>query len=141
MPWSFYQALRREIALSYLLKLENVSKSYHLGGNQILALQHIHFHVSRGEMTAIIGASGSGKTTLMNIMGLLDRCTSGAYYFADREVSSLSEEESAFIRNKRIGFVFQSFFLLPRLNALQNVVLPLFYRGVSRNEAKELAHA
>lgn len=88
-------------------------------------------------MTAIVGRSGSGKTTLMNILGFLDTCTSGRYYFADKNVSILSDDELADIRNQRIGFVFQSFFLLPRKTVLQNIMLPLAYRGVSVSVAKE----
>lgn len=127
------------IELSSLISLENVTKTYQLGENNISALNGINLYISRGEMTAIVGMSGSGKSTLMNIIGFLDRCTSGRYLFADEDVSHLSEQELAAIRNKKIGFVFQSFFLLPRSNALQNVMLPLFYRGTPREEAEELA--
>jgi putative ABC transport system ATP-binding protein len=90
-------------------------------------------------MVAIVGASGSGKSTLMNILGFLDHCTSGRYFFSDQDVSRLSEAQLASIRNQKIGFVFQSFFLLPRSNILQNVMLPLFYRGIQRAKAKHLA--
>ena len=125
--------------MSYLVKLENISKTYHLSGNQINALQEVNFQLTRGEMTAIVGMSGSGKSTLMNIIGFLDRCTSGRYLFADQDVSNLTEKELANIRNQKIGFVFQSFFLLPRSNALQNVMLPLFYRGIAENLAEDMA--
>ena len=127
--------------MSYLLKLENVTKTYQLANHKVPALTSVNLQIDSGEMTAIVGASGSGKSTLMNIMGFLDRCTTGNYFFAGRDVSSLSEQETAAIRNQKIGFVFQSFFLLPRLNALQNVMLPLFYREVERRAAEQMAMA
>ncbi|RDI46591.1 putative ABC transporter ATP-binding protein YknY [Aquicella lusitana] len=125
--------------MSSLVSLENVSKVYQLGEHAFSALKNIYFELERGEMTAIVGASGSGKSTLMNIIGFLDRCTTGRYLFAGADVSDLAEQDLAGIRNTKIGFVFQSFFLLPRSNALQNVMLPLFYRGTPRQEAKENA--
>jgi putative ABC transport system ATP-binding protein len=105
----------------------------------ITVLRDVIFELQRGEMKAIMGVSGSGKSTLMNIIGFLDRCTSGRYYFSGRDVSNLSSHELAEIRNRNIGFVFQSFSLLPRSTAVQNVMLPLFYRGLPRREAKEKA--
>jgi putative ABC transport system ATP-binding protein len=128
-----------EIKLLSLIKLEQVAKVYQLGENHFSALKGINFELQRGEMLAIVGVSGSGKSTLMNIIGFLDYCTSGRYFFSGKDVSHLSEEELADIRNTKIGFVFQSFFLLARSNALQNVMLPLFYRGTPRVEAKERA--
>jgi putative ABC transport system ATP-binding protein len=125
--------------LSSLIELKNISKDYSIGDNIVHALKNINLKFSHGEMTAIIGASGSGKSTLMNIIGLLDRCSSGQYIFDGQDVSGLAQDELASIRNNKIGFVFQSFFLLPRSNALQNVMLPLFYRGTPRDEARELA--
>jgi putative ABC transport system ATP-binding protein len=125
--------------LSSLIKLENVSKIYRMGQNNVQALRAASFELQRGDMTAIVGTSGSGKSTLMNIIGFLDRPTSGRYLYDNKDVSSLSEDELADIRNQEIGFVFQSFFLLPRLTALQNVVLPLFYRGLPHEETKRLA--
>ncbi|TAK75278.1 MAG: ABC transporter ATP-binding protein [Gammaproteobacteria bacterium] len=125
--------------MSSLIKLENVTKKYRLGENELLVLKDIHFQLDAGEMTAIVGMSGSGKSTLMNIMGFLDRCTEGRYFFAGDDVSSLPEHTLASIRNQKIGFVFQSFFLLPRSTALQNVMLPLFYRGTPHIEAEEAA--
>jgi putative ABC transport system ATP-binding protein len=125
--------------LSFLIKLENVTKTYQLGGSHYHALRGVDFQLTRGEMVAIVGASGSGKSTLMNILGFLDHCTSGRYFFSDQDVSRLSEAQLASIRNQKIGFVFQSFFLLPRSNILQNVMLPLFYRGIQRAKAKHLA--
>lgn len=125
--------------MSSLIKLENVTKCYQLGGNAFYALKGIFFQLEHGEMVAVMGVSGSGKSTFMNIVGFLDRCTSGHYFFNQGDVSHLSESELAHIRNTKIGFVFQSFFLLARSNALQNVMLPLFYRGISRLQAKEKA--
>lgn len=124
--------------MSSLIKLEHVSKTYHMGQNTVSALRDASLEIMRGEMTAIVGTSGSGKSTLMNIIGFLDRPTSGRYLFNGTDVSSLTEDQLADIRNQEIGFVFQSFFLLPRLTALQNVVLPLFYRGVSPEESNRL---
>lgn len=122
--------------MSSLIKLEHVTKVYQLSDNNYTALKDVNLEIQRGEMMAVMGASGSGKSTLMNIIGFLDCCTSGNYFFSGENVSRLSEEALAKIRNQKIGFVFQSFFLLPRLNALQNVMLPLFYRGSSRDESQ-----
>jgi putative ABC transport system ATP-binding protein len=127
--------------LSFLIELKNVSKIYSLGQEKYSALKEVNLTIERGEMTAIIGQSGSGKSTLMNILGFLDHCTQGQYLFTGNDVSRLSAQALATIRNQRIGFVFQSFFLLARANALHNVMLPLFYRGVPTNEARELALA
>jgi putative ABC transport system ATP-binding protein len=136
-----YRVSSQEIELSSLLKLEHITKVYHLGGHDIHALAGINLDIKRDDMLAIMGASGSGKSTLMNIIGFLDRATSGRYFFDNKYVSSLNEEQTALIRNQKIGFVFQSFFLLPRLSALQNVILPLFYRGIDRADSKKLAMA
>ena len=122
--------------LSYLIDLQNVSKLYRTGHGEFHALKEINFQLIRGEMLAIVGASGSGKSTLMNIIGFLDRCSLGKYCFANVDVSRLSDSELSVIRNQKIGFVFQSFFLLPRLNALQNVMLPLFYREEPQEQAE-----
>lgn len=124
-----------------LIKLDNVTKIYQLGENRFSALKNIHFELMQGEMLSIVGASGSGKSTLMNIIGFLDHPTCGNYLFRGQDVSHLSTQDLASIRNQKIGFVFQSFFLLPRLTATQNVILPLFYRGTKRSEALERAHA
>src|SRR3990167_11070360 len=129
----------QEIKLSFLIKLEHVSKAYVMGQNVVSALRDTSIEIDRGEMIAIVGSSGSGKSTLMNIIGFLDRPTSGCYIFNGSDVSTFSEDELAAIRNQEIGFVFQSFFLLPRLTALQNVVLPLFYRGLPQHECQEYA--
>lgn len=95
--------------------------------------------MNAGEFVGVVGASGSGKSTLMNIIGLLDRCTEGEYFFSEQAVTNLHDNELAYIRNRKVGFVFQSFFLLPRLNALQNVMLPLFYRGETGAAAEQKA--
>ena len=125
--------------MSSLIKLENVTKTYYLQETAVAALQGIYLQIKKGEMTAIMGASGSGKSTLMNIIGFLDHCTEGQYWFAGEDVSSLSVDQLADIRNQKIGFVFQSFFLLAKLTAVENVILPLFYRNTSRALAKEMA--
>jgi putative ABC transport system ATP-binding protein len=125
--------------LSCLIKLEALSKAYRLGNNNTQVLHNIHLEINKGELTAIVGASGSGKSTLMHILGLLDRCTKGKYFFLGKDVSNLADQELAMMRNTQIGFVFQSFFLLPRLTALQNVMLPLFYRGANRKETQAKA--
>lgn len=121
--------------MSSLVSLQNVTKVYRTDHSEYHALKNINFEFSRGEMLAIIGASGSGKSTLMNIIGFLDHCTTGKYLFCDQDVSHLTDIELSIIRNKKIGFVFQAFFLLPRMTALQNVMLPLYYR----EEAKDIA--
>lgn len=114
--------------MSLLIDLQNITKVYQTGASEFYALKGISFQLLRGEMLAIVGSSGSGKSTMMNIMGFLDHCSAGHYFFSGENVSRLTDKELAATRNKKIGFVFQSFFLLPRLNALQNVMLPLFYR-------------
>lgn len=125
--------------MSYLIDLKNICKEYVLGEVSFLALKNVHLRFGHGEMTAIMGASGSGKSTLMSIIGLLDRSTSGEYFFSGQDVSRLGESKLAKIRNQNIGFIFQSFFLLPRVNVLRNVMLPLFYRRISEYVAKEKA--
>jgi len=110
-----------------LITINQVTKIYHLGEVDIPALREISLTIAAGELTAIIGASGSGKTTLMNIVGCLDRPSAGQYLLDDEDVTHLNNNELAYIRNKKLGFVFQSFNLLPRTSALENVELPLFY--------------
>lgn len=123
--------------MSSLVNIQNITKIYRTGDSEFHALKGVDFQLAQGEMVAIMGASGSGKSTLMNILGFLDHCTTGKYLFSNEDVSHLQEEELASIRNRKIGFVFQSFFLLPRLNAIQNVMLPLFYRGEEADIARE----
>jgi putative ABC transport system ATP-binding protein len=122
-----------------IIELHQVSKTYRIGENTTTVLHDINFQLNVGERVAIMGASGSGKTTLMNILGLLDHPTSGQYYLNGQEVNHLIEDERAALRNRTIGFVFQSFFLLPRLNILQNVGLPLHYRGCDKEEINSRA--
>jgi len=122
-----------------LIKLENICKFYQMGNQLVKALDHINLNISRNDYLAFIGASGSGKSTMMNIIGCLDKPTQGKYSLNCKDAESLSENELAEIRNKEIGFIFQSFNLLPRASALQNVMLPLVYKGVPLKERKKLA--
>ena len=118
-----------------IIKTENLIKKYDVGSQKVRALDGINLSVEKGEFISIMGPSGSGKTTLMNIIGCLDTPTSGTYYLNSKSVSDLTEDELANIRNEEIGFVFQSFHLLARNSALDNVMLPLKYAGTSKNEA------
>jgi len=124
-----------------VIAAESLVKVYTLGGERVRALDDVSLTVRQGEFLAVMGASGSGKSTLMNVLGCLDRPTSGAYRLAGRDVSRQSRGELAEIRNELIGFVFQSFNLLPRTSALENVELPLVYAGVRRGERAERARA
>ena len=118
-----------------LIKVKNLKKQFQIGSETVNAIKDISFDVKAGEFISIMGPSGSGKTTLMNIIGCLDTPTSGEYHLDDNEVSLLDDNELAAIRNKKIGFVFQSFHLLSRNNSLNNVMLPLTYAGFDKNEA------
>lgn len=122
-----------------MIKLEDVTKSYRNGKETMDVLKNINLEIRQGDFVAIMGPSGSGKSTLMNIIGCLDRPTSGAYYFEGKDISSLDDQELAKIRNKKIGFVFQQFHLLPRLSALKNVELPMIYAGIGKKQRDELA--
>ena len=122
-----------------LIKVKNLKKQFQIGSETVNAIKDISFDVNAGEFISIMGPSGSGKTTLMNIIGCLDSPTSGEYHLDDSEVSLLEDNELAAIRNKKIGFVFQSFHLLSRNTALSNVILPLTYAGYDKNQALKKA--
>ncbi len=126
-----------------LIKLEDIRKTYHLGEIDVPVLKGVSLAIERGEMVALMGASGSGKTTLMNILGCLDRATSGKYWLDGEDITQLNSDQRAMIRNKKIGFVFQSFNLLARTSALENVMMPLTYTAVnlSDREARKRAEA
>jgi putative ABC transport system ATP-binding protein len=123
-----------------LIELKHIDKIYNPGENAVHALKNINLTINQNELIAIVGASGSGKSTMLNTLGLLDRPTSGNYIFSGDEVSSLGDDELSIARNQKIGFVFQSFFLINKLNALQNVMLPLLYRNMTIPEAAKKAH-
>jgi len=122
-----------------IVELIDVSKTYMQGGNPVPVLDHINMQVEQGEYIAIMGPSGSGKTTLMNLLGYLDVPTSGTYLLDGVDNSAASDEQMAKIRNESIGFVFQTFHLLQRQKAWENVALPLSFRGISRKDRRELA--
>ena len=122
-----------------LIRVEYLTKVYDTGAIQVEALRNVSLSIEKKEYVAIMGASGSGKSTLMNILGCLDRLTDGKYILDDVDVSTLNDNELAVIRNKKIGFVFQAFNLLPRLSALGNVELPMVYAGIAKSERQEKA--
>jgi putative ABC transport system ATP-binding protein len=125
--------------MAEIINMQNICKSYYMGDEEIEVLHNINLMVDSGEFLSILGPSGSGKSTMMNIIGCLDVPTSGKYFLAGNNIEEMNEADLAYIRNKEIGFIFQSFNLLPRLNALKNVELPLIYRGVSASERKRRA--
>ena len=125
--------------MSEILKMTDLTKIYHMGGEELIALNKVNLRINQGEFVSILGPSGSGKSTLMNIIGCLDVPTSGSYDLSGQKVANLNEKELARIRNKEIGFIFQSFQLLPRLSTLQNVELPMVYAGVAPAERRRRA--
>jgi putative ABC transport system ATP-binding protein len=132
--------VRNHTAENSVIYLENILKVYHMGDEAVYALRGATLGIQRNEYVAIMGPSGSGKSTLMNVIGCLDTPSSGNYYFNGANVAGLDDNELAEIRNREIGFVFQTFNLLPRSTSLQNVELPLVYAGVSKEERLERAY-
>jgi len=122
-----------------LIDIRNVTKTYDTGAIQCQALRGVSLNIHIGEYVAIMGPSGSGKSTLMNILGCLDTPSTGEFYFEGQEISKYSEDQLAEIRNQKIGFVFQQFNLLAKINAIENVELPLIYRGISSKQRRDLA--
>ncbi|HTA63599.1 MAG TPA: ABC transporter ATP-binding protein [Bacteroidia bacterium] len=122
-----------------MIKLNNIQKSYHLGKSEFKVLKGIDLHIREGEFVSIMGSSGSGKSTLLNVLGILDNYDNGEYLLNGMLVKNLSQTQAAHIRNKFLGFVFQSFNLLSFKNAMENVALPLYYQKVSRKERNKLA--
>jgi len=120
------------------IKLENINKVYDLGEVQVNALNSVSFTCRKGEMISIMGHSGSGKSTMMNILGCLDRPSSGSYFLDGEDVASLNDNQLAVIRNRKIGFVFQSYNLLPKISAMENVQLPLIYSGVDHRRQRAM---
>jgi len=126
-------------AQATVIRTDDLWKTYQMGAEEVHALRGVSFDVPRGEYLAIMGPSGSGKSTLMNLIGCLDTPTSGQYWLNGKQVSEMDDDELAYIRNKEIGFVFQTFNLLPRASALHNVELPLIYNGTPRSQRLEMA--
>jgi len=124
-----------------MIKIEDIRKSYSMGDSTLEVLHGVSFEIKKGEFVAIMGHSGSGKSTIMNILGLLDTPTTGKYFLDDQDVSTLNDEEQAFIRADKIGFVFQSFNLLPRTSVLRNVSLPLIYKSKTISNIEREAKA
>src|SRR5688572_17055205 len=125
-----------------LIRLQDIRKTYHVGEIDVPVLKGISLTVKRGELVALMGASGSGKSTLMNILGCLDRPTSGEYWLDGEEISGMSKDQRAMVRNRKIGFVFQSFNLLARTTALDNVAMPVAYTsGVSERRGRRVPGA
>lgn len=127
------------LKMENLIEIQDVFKIYPSAEDEVKALRGINITVGKGEFVAVVGSSGSGKSTMMNILGCLDVPTSGSYLLDGQDVSHFTDDELSEIRNKKIGFIFQGFHLIPGLSALENVELPLLYRGVSRHERREAA--
>ncbi len=124
-----------------LVEIKDVCKIYNPGENEVRALDHVSLIIGEGEFVAIIGQSGSGKSTLMNMLGCLDTPTSGKYFLHGQDVSHMTDDEQSDVRNREIGFIFQGFNLIPSLTSLENVELPLIYRGVGKKERENLSKA
>jgi len=127
--------------MTEVVNMQNICKSYYMGDEELKILHNVNLTVKSGEFLSILGPSGSGKSTMMNIIGCLDVPTSGKYILSGNDINDLDEIDFAKVRNKEIGFVFQSFHLLPRMTALQNVELPLIYTGISYSERQKRAKA
>ncbi|WP_277883072.1 MULTISPECIES: ABC transporter ATP-binding protein [unclassified Nostoc] len=125
--------------MTNMIWMESITKTYQLGEMKVPILKGIHLAIEEGEYVSIMGASGSGKSTLMNILGCLDRPTNGSYIFEGRNLTTFNDDELAYIRNQRIGFVFQQFNLLPRSTALENVMLPMVYANLPKNKRRQRA--
>lgn len=125
--------------MGLVIKIRNITRDFYLGQEVVEVLKGIDLDIERGEYVALMGPSGSGKSTLMNLLGCLDTATSGSYELNGKNVSNMSDDELAEIRNKEIGFVFQTFNLLPRTTALDNVALPMVYAGISKSDRAERA--
>lgn len=124
-----------------MIKLEHIHRDFQVGDQTVHALDDINLEIQQGEYVSVMGPSGSGKSTLLNLIGLLDHPSAGQYYLNEKNVTDLSEEEEAQVRNKNIGFVFQAFHLVPRLTAAENIELPLILAGVAPEERKDKVHA
>ncbi|WP_019121788.1 ABC transporter ATP-binding protein [Brevibacillus massiliensis] len=122
-----------------VIRIEELKKQYRIGDQEIQALRGVNLQIDEGDFAAIMGPSGSGKSTMMNVLGCLDKPTSGEFYLDDEPISEADDDELAAIRNRKIGFVFQNFNLLPRTSAVENVELPLLYAGISAKERRERA--
>jgi putative ABC transport system ATP-binding protein len=122
-----------------MITLKNVHKSYVTGSNSLHVLKGISLHIEKGEMVSIMGASGSGKSTLLNVIGILDNYDTGEYYLDGMLIKNMNETRAAYMRNRMIGFVFQSFNLIAFKNAMENIALPLYYKGVSRKKRNMIA--
>ena len=122
-----------------MIKLVNLHKSYPMGKESLHVLKGLNLHIKEGEFVSIMGSSGSGKSTLLNIVGLLDSHDEGEYYLNGQKIENLDEKKAAILRNKFLGFIFQSFNLITYKNALENVALPLYYKGVARKERQKIA--
>ncbi|MCB0458452.1 MAG: ABC transporter ATP-binding protein [Flavobacteriaceae bacterium] len=122
-----------------MIKIEKLHKSYPIGKDSLHVLKGLDLHIKEGEFVSIMGSSGSGKSTLLNIIGLLDTHDSGNYYLNDQLIEKLDEKKAAILRNKFLGFIFQSFNLITYKSALENVALPLYYQGIGRKERNEIA--